>query len=558
MATVRVLEAEANIQSALPGLAAVRSLALDGKWREIENSLILQSKKEGEECELLRKAKFSLAKQQYLEAAAGLDAICSYREPSTEELRQVRKFLERLEQLAPSKEEYDTLEALLDPQTDFFDKWNRQSARKETCDVLLEWLRMACFEGKCPVKKSGNVVEKETHQLTLLLAKGKIYEECEQVCREKCRRVAPRTPTALLDVSNWLQNQPDDFFQEAPQQIQVVSTALSTEPQSSTAVNSTDTPSTVGTETVQVNTTPAASPSQLHSVSKSKSATQMEKTVTDPVKIESGQNISKNPVEMSTLGCSQRSSPHTIISSPADRATRERITAHKEQVEMATNRARESLRETTSGDQITEELHTSQGAQAQLHKEHTDTVSSQHPSSTIQSSPQHSSKNRSSPQHPSTHQPPSSHHSSTTQQSPQHPVTTQPSPPPQQPVVSLPHPDPQPLGFTDNFTTQPPLWLLQTTPLVHSLQKEGRNSSTPKPSAHQILSSPPTSPVPHIPGADYSQATPMGQKCLSSERKQIDFDKEATDSQRIIEHPSSLSVSCPTATLTGKVTDTQV
>lgn len=586
--TVRALEAEADIQSTRPGLATVRSLALDGKWRELEKSLLLQPKKEGEECELLQKAKFSLAKQQYLEAVAGLDAISSYRQPSADELGQAHRFLERLDQLATSKEEYDNLEALLHSQTDFFDKWNLQRARNETCNVLLEWSKMACFGGRGSVKKTGNS-EKETHLLTLLLAKGKIYEECEQVCREKCTGLGTPTASALLDISSWLQNKPSEFFQEVPPLLKVVSTTLPSEPQLSTAVSGRGTASAVGTEPAEVKATPALAKSSqkpLHSVSQWKSPPKhVEEAETDPVKIESGRNFSKDPAEEgveSKLGCSPGAPPHTAVSSPAERSTSERITAHKELVEKATDRARESLRETTSGEQVTKELHTSREMQEPLHLQKECAVttqpspqhsnenqptsnsivtqpSTQHPVTTTQPSPQHPTQP--SPQNTITTTQPSPQHP--TQPSPQHPVTT--SPPSQHPIshiLPLPHPTPhhtQPHGFQDDFSTQPLSWLLQTTPLVHSLQKEGRNSSTPKPSAHQILSSPPTSPVPHIPVARYSQATPKGQGPPTlSERKQIDFDKETMDSQRTTERPSPLSVSWPTATLTGKVTDTQV
>lgn len=542
--TVRALEAEADIQSTMPGLATVRSLALDGKWRELEKSLLLQQKKEGEECELLQKAKFSLAKQQYLEAVAGLDAISSYGQPSADELGEIHRFLERLKQLAPSNEEYDSLEALLDCQTDFFDKWNLQRARKETCNVLLEWSKMACFGGREAVKKSANS-EEEAHLLTLLLAKGKMYEECEQVCCEKCVGLGTPTASGLLDISSWLQKKPNEFFQEAPPLLKVVSTTLPSEPYSSTAVSDRDTASAVGTETLKANGTPAPAKSPLHSLSQLKSPAHVEKTETELVKVESER------AEEGIETCSQGAAAPTAVSSPAERGTGERITAHKEQVEKATDLARESLREITGGGQVTGELHTSQEIQAQPHIEHTVTA---------QVLPQHSSTTQPSSHHPiTTTQPSPQHPVTTTQSSPHHPVTT--SPPSQQPIphiLPLPHPTPHPDTQPDDFTTQPLPWLLQTTPLVHSLQKEGRNSSTPKPSAHQILSSPPTSPVPHIPVVGYSQATPIGRGPTLSERKQIDFDKETVDSQRTTEQPSPLSVSWPTATLTGKVTDTQV
>ena len=652
--TVRALEAEADIQSTSPGLAAVRSLALDGKWRELEKALLsMHLEKEGEEPQLLRRAKYSIAKQQYLEAVAGLDAISCCREPSAGELGQVQRSLERLEKLAPSKEEYDTLEALLDSHTDFFNSWNLQKARKETCNVLLEWSRRMCFGGeeKCPTEKREDS-GRRVHSLTLLLAKGKMYEECEQVLHEKCCNGGSMTSAeesaanTLLDISSWLQRQPNGFFQEVPSRIQVVSTSR---PNSSTSMPRTGTPKATPAEAVgniptltPAETSPGQScgASQLKStrlVGEARLTMRKEDGETEAVKvIVTDSAVEKSPgIEGET--------PPTVCSSPAGhRSMRERVTEHKDQVEMATNRVREGLKETTDTlpqhpvtshmspqDLITSHMssqhpvttHTSPQHPVTTHTSpqhpvttHTSPqcpvpthTSPQHPVTTHTSpqrpvtthtSPQHPVTTHTSPQHPvTTHTSPqhpvtthtSPQHPVTTHTSPQHPVTTHTSPqrpvtthqhpvtthtspqhaittdmPPQCPInLALPPPpstngpDPQPLRFNDGISTQHPSWLLQTTPLVHSLQKEGRNSSTPKPSTHHLPCSPATSPVPHIPAAG-SHATPIGRGYGSSERKQINFDQDATDGHRTLEAAPLLSVSWPTATLTGKVTDTQV
>ena len=547
--TARALQAEAGIQSTTPGLATVRRLALDGKWRELEKAL-LSCEREGEEHEPLQKAKYSLAKQQYLEAVAGLDAISSYREPSTDELGHVQGSLERLEQLAPSKKEFATLEALLDPQTDFFDGWDLQKSRKETCNVLLEYSRRQCFRDRGDIKKE----EKQAHLLTLLLAKGKIYEECEQVFHKKCskRDLTSADGSTLLDIGSWLQRQPDVVFQAAPSRMKVVSTTPPTRPHSSTSSESrTEVPLSSApsdhrtgnsrTETAQevVGTrhpTPEVSngtSKQPHGVSEMKDCmlvmgTQLtvgreESKPVKPVGAESTVLKSAAEAGSSDGDCSQSLPSHTARSSPMQRSMRERITEHRDQVEMATNRVRVSLRETTGSGELTEKTATQQN---QLHQS-----TEKQPPLTAQTITTHTS-------------PPSL----ITQA---HPLSLPPPPPPPTGVDSQP---PIPT-LNDNFCH--PSWLLQTTPLVSSLQREGRNSSTPKPSTHHLPCSPSTSPVPHVPAAG-SQATPTRQDHRSSERKQIDFDQEATDSHRSVEKEPLLSVSWPTASLIGKVTDTQV
>lgn len=96
------------------------------------------------------------------------------------------------------------------------------------------------------------------------------------------------------------------------------------------------------------------------------------------------------------------------------------------------------------------------------------------------------------------------HHSATTPAIP--PSTTAiPSTSSSNSAFSAPKSKLAPHEFEDDFAgLPPPAWLLQTTPLAHSLQQEGRDSSTPKPTTHPPPSSPPSSPVPHIPETVHS------------------------------------------------------
>lgn len=539
-ATLSELEAEADVQSKLPGLAIVRRLALDGKWRELEIALKHTEKEtaEGEQREIFRKARYSLAKQQYLEAVARLDAVCHYRDPSTEELEDMHVYLVRLKQLSDSEDDYRSLEALTKSTTDFFDSWNLQKARKETCNDLL-----ACFKCVFSSKRDKEYVEKEesgiqeTHPMTVLLAKGKIYEKCEQIFQERCENLEikeEKKSSTVLDIGSWLYNQPDSIFEDTTlRQMKVVETPLlsnTLQPRAETTLIP-----------IQPNTGSPLQPhpisSQQQSTSQQRSASKTEvpsntvvphqlfsskspETSTPPhmlpaatmtaLSTEKGEDEKEreemkkeaavnNTASLENGDTKKKDSQRLLSSSHTHRSMEERIVEHRDNVEMATNRLRESiLKDTTESD------------------EHITSVPQTDPATSY-----HLDKGQTSSQ-----------------------------------TVSI-HPTPciatdRQASLNDDHSTQPPSWLLQTTPLLQSLKNKDRNSSTPKPSTKNLISSPATSPVPHIPAAGLQQ-----QQGTLSERKQIDFDQEMTCSHRI-EEDGTLSISWPSATLIGKVTDEQV
>ena len=568
--TVRALETEAGIQPPLPGLAAVRSLALDGKWREIEKALTLQPGKElgREGGELLQRARFSLVKQEYLEAVAGLDAICSHREPSVAEVAQVQRHFERLEHLAPSREDISALEAVSSSETEFFSSWNLQKARKETCDVLLQWARRSHHSGardNRPFEKSG----RQVHSMSLLLAKGKIHEQCEQVLRERCHRRETTLTSgkgaaakSLLDISSWLQCQPDHFFQqELPSPIEVVVTLpsmphpSSPEPSNGEAAVSTAAtaqPAVVnGLSPVSVQTEKPSSssdqPQRGAQVEGAESTKELELNVErkDIERAAVGQPAPvsvphKSPgADVSVEAGSGRESEDTdgertksyptraVSASPMHRSTEERVTEHREQVEMATNRLRESLKKTFVEDPLIKEPN----------------------AASIATTPQRKQLNSKEVAQIEQQASPESQHRAAASWA--HPQLLASQDPPQPASV----PNSLPLGISHDVTAPPtpPAWLLQTTPLVHCSVQKGRNSSTPKPSVHLFPSPPPSSPVPHIP----EDTTSARNQLIQGVGKQIDFDQEAVDSQRA-EDSASLSASWPTASLAGRATDTQV
>ncbi|CAI8039072.1 hypothetical protein GBAR_LOCUS21731, partial [Geodia barretti] len=111
--------------------------------------------------------------------------------------------------------------------TDFFRDWNLQKARKETCGDLLAWCRADCFKGR--EEKRGNEEKTgEIYQLTLLLVRGKMYEQCEQIIARRCGNAGSgeqskkKKTSSIQDLPSWLQTRPDSVFQETPRLVQVM------------------------------------------------------------------------------------------------------------------------------------------------------------------------------------------------------------------------------------------------------------------------------------------------------------------------------------------------
>ena len=485
------LEVETGI-SPFAGRAAARRLALDGKWRELENALLQSEEGErgGEEGEkedtLLQRARFVLVKQQYLEALARLDATAPHREPSEAELEQMLEYLEKLKQLAPSQEEYLALEALSAPDSslhDHYSRWNLHSSRVECFSALMDWLRK-WYLGAAGEERHSKHTKTTPHgsasQLVLLVAKGKLYEECEEICRQRCRGGEEASDSneeagSILDVSGWLQSQPEGMFQSAPSPVWIV-TSPHNHPFSS---------SCNGRRPPATRATGCKLPPSI-AVKESVDGTTEASTEDRGPKEKRGQ----------VQGLSPASCPGGTPTQGAE--VEEQVREHMEQVKRTTERLLENVKN-------------------------------------IPKAMEHS-------------------HSS------------------------------PPLQFEDNFSDFP-AWLLQTTPLVHSLQQEGRDSSTPKPSTCPPPSSPPSSPVPHVSAVGVGlPSTPArhehpphkrGGERREGRGEEEDFINSLSLSETAMKgvvHPLSFkqidfqqetgresqSIEWPTASLAGTVRDTQV
>ena len=574
IATVRALEAEANIQATSPGLAAVRHLALDGKWRELERAFLQQ--KECAEHELLKRARYSLAKQQYLETVAELDEMPASREPTTEELDEVQRSLERLEQLAPSRDEYSTLKALSDSPTDFFSGWDRQKCRKETCSDLLEWAKVDCFKEsneKCEMKK-GCI---SCHLLTVLLAKGKIYEQCEQIIHERCGNAPSDELASSLDIRSWLLNCPDVIFQTSPKLIQVMAPPVpQTQPPypspsdrqrgtsrdtvKSPAVDATRNDPTLTSARIphsNLPTQPSSDPSCEIPPPSEQYASLLPPSVAEHTPSIPGHTPSApvNPPSIPGHTPSAPVNPPSIPPSapahpPSPSSSETQPSSEGKEVTMKSEVKAAAMSESTTQTALkcTAEpvVHTENGDSSQ--RPPTNTACSASP---VQRSMEERIVEHREQVETATNRLRESLREATDGDDEKNVACTQ----------NTNHTSPQPppcVPEKDDLNPRPPSWFLQTTPVVHPLQKGDRNSSTPKPSTRYLISSPATSPVPHIPVIGSRGTTPHGDGGHTSERRQIDFDREVTSGCRSVEKEALLSVSWPTATLAGKVTDTQV
>lgn len=575
-ATLTALETETNVQSSTPGSAAVRSLALSGKWRELEKALLLRHEREGQQHELFKRAQYSLTKQLYLETVAALDAVSPHREPSDKELDELLRYLKRLERLASSREEYSTLQALSETPTNFFGDWNLQKARKETCEDLLAWCREDYFTGR---EDKAEKMEKkspdgEIHQLILLLVKGKIYEQCEQIITRRCKNVESSEatkPSAVLHIPSWLENQPDSVFQDTPTLVPVVETVRNpgdspantlpgdtAETQTPAAAHSNETShlqTQSSSSTASYSQPPTATPplTEIPTKLPTKPSTPSKQKQTQhhssPPELPKLSLISPLPIPVATAALQ----PEKIMSEASDATTakstkvlmkekktkgkreEKRNGLEKKEWAVSVSAGREGKHQRVAGEvkETSNAREKSKSERVEEHRENVEVVTD----NLRRSFREDTHKEEKS----GAHQP-----------------STDPTSPPKAASSPIALPNQQTLGFNDDFCDQaPPDWALQTTPLIQPKQKADRHSSTPKPSNQHFITSPPTSPVPHH-TSSCSQATPSGWG-HQSERKQIDFDREVSRSYRTEEEERPLmTASWPTAELIGRVADTQV
>jgi len=235
---------EKILESFFPSeLAALRELSLQGKWEQVVqylNAFSGCSDKEGlERCMYLAERQKYFEILHHIENSIRSKFRLGYSLPGNSELLSPKEIertknliqhqLSVLEGLSPSVEEFHLLKHLycsssLSSSKDFA-TWELHSGRLETFYRIGEWVSKilyltVTFPEKLRNKR--NLVEADSCTLLRLIAKGLMYEQCEQLCRLRCGEGGMEEPSKLLDLSSWMQQQPDSSFQTFPSAIVLV------------------------------------------------------------------------------------------------------------------------------------------------------------------------------------------------------------------------------------------------------------------------------------------------------------------------------------------------
>lgn len=223
-----------------PRLACMRELVLNGNWVEVLESLqLLSGLGDGEG---FIRCQYAVAKQRYLETlwlgesedggvASAPSQNCEIagadgKRRENGRLQVLMAYLEQLEQLCPSKEDYSALCSLVtcpSPTAHHeYSNWNVYRSRLDCFSTLSEWVGKVLYPDitlNLPSKGSKFL---STNRLIQLLAKGLLYEECEAVCTHKSREGNGESLSEVLDLCGWMQHQPDSAFQFVPSKLKLV------------------------------------------------------------------------------------------------------------------------------------------------------------------------------------------------------------------------------------------------------------------------------------------------------------------------------------------------
>ena len=227
-----------GFQQGLPlELSALREMILGGSWDQV--SLYLDKFDHVEDEEGLRRCKYLAHKQKYLEILHHVETDIqgrirlgfSYYENGellgTTESQKVRQVVEAqlaaLKPLCPSAEVHSALRALLSlpavSASRDFSCWQLHSGRLDTMHEILHWVSKTLhldltLSSKLKQLDTEDRGGKGVCMLLRLLARGLLYEQCERLCRRRCGE--EETAPTMLDLRNWIQQQPDSSFQLPP------------------------------------------------------------------------------------------------------------------------------------------------------------------------------------------------------------------------------------------------------------------------------------------------------------------------------------------------------
>ena len=201
-------------------LVPLREAVLHGNLDELQKNISDIFRNKGA-ANKLKKCEYELAKQQYLEMLLTL---------SKETADALKQKLLEVEELCPSSEEFDTLLSLLSlpslKDSPEYRGWTVQGGRLKCFYQLVDWLvgtdglqAKSSSPSCCVDSPPPNLSE---CRLVQLLAKGLLYEQCEAVCAHSQQAGSKRkSTTGILDLYNWIKQQPDSAFQLSPSVLQL-------------------------------------------------------------------------------------------------------------------------------------------------------------------------------------------------------------------------------------------------------------------------------------------------------------------------------------------------
>lgn len=231
-------------------LSALREMALTGRWDQVIQYLsVLGNIKDKEG---LQRCMYAAQRQKYFEILEhvadnirskfrlGFTVSASGEMLSPSEAKRTHELIEHqlatLEPLCPSPMKYQSLKDLISlpsiSSSKEFSTWDLHSGRLKAFYEIGEWVsKVLHLSVKFPMLRRDIVENEENEALCALLklvAKGLLYEQCEHLCRARSEesereQLAP----SMLDLSSWIQQQPDSSFQLPPTEIRLVVRPLS-------------------------------------------------------------------------------------------------------------------------------------------------------------------------------------------------------------------------------------------------------------------------------------------------------------------------------------------
>ena len=191
-------------------LVFLRELVLNGQWNDVIKYLSPLKTLNG-----YLACCYQLYKQEYLELLTSKEKIDDLE-------AKLCKMLTRLKSITSCEEEFSSLLFLLtvpDP-TIHCEKWTRMGGRLALFHHISDFL--TCHLVTPTLKRN-----QRKHRLAQLVTKGLLYERCETVCSARHGITLPEDDR-LLNLYEWIEQQPASSFMSPPGSMQIATLAHST------------------------------------------------------------------------------------------------------------------------------------------------------------------------------------------------------------------------------------------------------------------------------------------------------------------------------------------